>query len=146
MEGRMFFRSAAVPATVVAAIAFALPACAESCGKSRDYILSNAAGDLPKKPQVYQELFKLCVDTLQLPNVKDAFVLKAGCDRRDPEDRRDGGDRGDAGAVLLPTSDRDAAFRDASRGSRCRQYRAGNRIAYRQRHFLPEDHGQWLIS
>lgn len=78
MEGRMFFRSAAVPATVVAAIAFALPACAESCGKSRDYILSNAAGDLPKKPQVYQELFKLCVDTLQLPNVKDAFVLKAG--------------------------------------------------------------------
>jgi hypothetical protein len=64
-----------------AALAFvvlALPAHADSCGKSRDFILSNAAGDLPQKPQVYQDLFKSCIDTLGMSNVKDAFVLKAG--------------------------------------------------------------------
>jgi hypothetical protein len=50
---------------------------ADSCGKSRDYILENAA-ELPQKPQVYQELFKDCLETLQLSNVKDAFILQAG--------------------------------------------------------------------
>ncbi|MDB5599789.1 MAG: hypothetical protein JWN71_1833 [Xanthobacteraceae bacterium] len=50
---------------------------ADSCGKSRDYILENAS-DLPQKPQVYQQLFKNCLETLQLSNVKDAFILQTG--------------------------------------------------------------------
>lgn len=50
---------------------------ADSCAKSRDYILENAA-DLPQKPQAYQELFKNCLETLQLSNVKDAFILQVG--------------------------------------------------------------------
>lgn len=49
----------------------------ESCSRSRDYILNNAS-DLPQKSQVYLELFRNCLDTLQLSNVQDAFVLKAG--------------------------------------------------------------------
>jgi hypothetical protein len=50
---------------------------AESCTKSRDFILS-APFDLPRKPQAYQELFRACLDTLELSNVQDAFVLKDG--------------------------------------------------------------------
>lgn len=50
---------------------------AESCSKSRDYILANAT-DLPLKPQVYRELFRTCLATLEMSNVKDAFVLKGG--------------------------------------------------------------------
>lgn len=52
-------------------------ALADSCAKSRDYILESGA-DLPQKPQVYQDLFKDCLETLQLSNVKDAFILQAG--------------------------------------------------------------------
>jgi hypothetical protein len=51
---------------------------ADSCEKSRDYVLMNASDDLPRSPQAYQELYKSCLQTLQLPNVKDAFVLKSG--------------------------------------------------------------------
>jgi hypothetical protein len=50
---------------------------ADSCGKSRDYILENAS-DLPQKPEVYRGLFKDCLETLQLSNVKDAFILQTG--------------------------------------------------------------------
>ena len=50
---------------------------ADSCTKSRDYILINSS-NLPQKAVVYQELFKSCMDTLQLSNVQDAFVLKVG--------------------------------------------------------------------
>lgn len=51
---------------------------ADSCAKSRDYILANASGDLPRRSKSYQELYKSCLQTLQLPNVKDAYVLKSG--------------------------------------------------------------------
>jgi hypothetical protein len=50
---------------------------AESCSKSRDYLLTEAA-DLPQRPSVYQTLYRNCMDTLELPNVQDAFVLKVG--------------------------------------------------------------------
>ena len=59
---------------------------AESCSRSRDYILANSASDLPQKAQVYQNLFKTCLDTLQMSNVKDAFVLKAGAVAVIPKD------------------------------------------------------------
>jgi hypothetical protein len=49
---------------------------ADSCAKSRDQIL--ASGDLSRKAQSYQELYKSCLQTLQLSNVKDAFILKSG--------------------------------------------------------------------
>ena len=51
---------------------------ADSCAKSRDYILANASDDLPRRPQTYNDLYKSCLQTLQLSNVNDAFVLKSG--------------------------------------------------------------------
>lgn len=51
---------------------------ADSCGKSRDYIFETASDSLLRKPQSYQELYKSCLQSLQLPNVKDAFILKSG--------------------------------------------------------------------
>jgi len=71
---------------VVALLALAGSAHAESCSRSRDYILTNSSGDLPQKPQAYQDLFKTCLDTLQMTNVKDAFVLKAGAVAVIPKD------------------------------------------------------------
>jgi len=50
---------------------------AESCTKSRDYILTNAS-DLPQKPKIYQSLFRDCLDTMTLSNVQDAYILKKG--------------------------------------------------------------------
>lgn len=50
---------------------------AESCGKSRDTILAGAA-ELQRPPRTYNELYKGCLETLQMANVKDAFVLAAG--------------------------------------------------------------------
>jgi hypothetical protein len=51
---------------------------AESCTSSRDYILSGSFGDLPQSPQSYRDLFKMCLATLELSNVRDAFLLKDG--------------------------------------------------------------------
>jgi len=54
------------------------PAWAESCSKSREYVLEGLAGDLTKRAASYQDLFKICVEALTLVNVKDAYVLKDG--------------------------------------------------------------------
>jgi hypothetical protein len=51
---------------------------AESCTRSRQYILTDSAGDLPRQPSAYQQLFKACLDTLSMQNVRDAFILKDG--------------------------------------------------------------------
>lgn len=69
---------------VVAVLATASPALADSCAKSRDYILDGLAGDLTQSGQHYQDLFKICRQTLDFPNVRDAFVLKAGIIAIDP--------------------------------------------------------------
>ena len=69
-------RFAAALALVIVTAAVAAPALAESCTRSRDFLAD--ASDLPQKPQVYQELYRTCIETLQLSNVKDAFILKAG--------------------------------------------------------------------
>ncbi len=61
-------------AFVLAALAGS--AAADSCTKSRDYIL--ATGDLAKPAGAYQNLFKTCLETLNLSNVKDAFILTDG--------------------------------------------------------------------
>lgn len=51
---------------------------AESCTKSRDLLLSNLGGDLMQPPQTYQGLFKICLATISMSNVKDAYVLRDG--------------------------------------------------------------------
>ena len=57
---------------------FTGPAAAENCTKSREYILEGLAGDLAGRAAMYRELFKVCIETLTLPNVKDAYVLRDG--------------------------------------------------------------------
>lgn len=54
------------------------PAQAESCTKSRDLLLGNLGGDLVQPPQAYQGLFRICLATMSMTNVKDAFVLRDG--------------------------------------------------------------------
>ena len=68
------------PVAALALLAFAGTtgaAQAESCTKSRDYILTNSS-DLPQKPKIYQSLFRDCLDTISLSNVQDAYILKKG--------------------------------------------------------------------
>jgi hypothetical protein len=67
---------AQVAVTAIVTAAVAAPALAESCTRSRDFLADSS--DMPQKPQVYQELYRTCIETLQLSNVKDAFILKAG--------------------------------------------------------------------
>jgi hypothetical protein len=50
---------------------------AHSCAKSLDYILTNTSEDM-RRPQLYRQLYKSCLQTLQLSNVKDAFILRSG--------------------------------------------------------------------
>jgi hypothetical protein len=56
----------------------ATPARAENCGKSREYLLENLGGDLTLPPQAYDNLFKICMATAAMSNVKDAYILKDG--------------------------------------------------------------------
>jgi len=51
---------------------------AENCGKSREYLLGGIAGDLPMPPQAYEDLFKTCIATSAMANIKDAYILKDG--------------------------------------------------------------------
>jgi hypothetical protein len=51
---------------------------ADSCGKSRDYLLGGLSGAAIMPPQAYQNLFKVCLATAAMANVKDAFILKDG--------------------------------------------------------------------
>jgi hypothetical protein len=58
--------------------AFVRPVSAESCSKSREYIMDGLAGDLTRPATSYQDLFKVCVEALTLVNVKDAYILRDG--------------------------------------------------------------------
>jgi predicted small secreted protein len=51
---------------------------AENCGKSREYLLENFGGDLALPPRTYDDLFKICMATAAMSNVKDAYILKDG--------------------------------------------------------------------
>ncbi len=51
---------------------------AESCTRSREYILTNSSAELPRQPSAYQLLFKICLNTLTMSNVRDAFILRDG--------------------------------------------------------------------
>jgi sulfur relay (sulfurtransferase) DsrF/TusC family protein len=51
---------------------------AENCGRSREYLLGNLAGDLTLPPRAYEDSLKICLATAAMANVKDAFILKDG--------------------------------------------------------------------
>ena len=51
---------------------------AENCSRSRDYLLGNLSGDLKMPPHAYEDLFKTCLATAAMANVKDAYILKDG--------------------------------------------------------------------
>ena len=51
---------------------------AEGCSKSRDYLLSDLGGELTMPPQAYEDLFKKCLATAAMSNVKEAFILRDG--------------------------------------------------------------------
>jgi hypothetical protein len=66
-------------ALIAALLAIAVThARAENCGKSREYLLGNLGGDLTMPPQAYESLFKICMATAAMANVKDAYMLKDG--------------------------------------------------------------------
>jgi len=50
----------------------------ENCRKSREYLLGTPGGDLTLTPQAYNDLFKVCIATSAMPNVKDAYMLRDG--------------------------------------------------------------------
>ncbi len=54
------------------------PARAENCSKSREYLLAGLGGDLALPPQAYENLFKVCIATSAMANVKDAYILNDG--------------------------------------------------------------------
>jgi hypothetical protein len=54
------------------------PAFADNCDKSRTYLLGGLGGDLLRPPREYDNLFKQCVATAAMANVKDAYVLRDG--------------------------------------------------------------------
>jgi hypothetical protein len=63
---------------VLFALAASTAAQAESCGKSREYLLGSMAGDLPMPAQSYDALFKTCMAASAMSNVKDAYILRDG--------------------------------------------------------------------
>lgn len=67
-----------IASAIILIICAAGPAHAESCSKSRDYLLGGLGGDLLQPPQAYQGLFKICMATTGMSNVKDAYILKDG--------------------------------------------------------------------
>jgi hypothetical protein len=51
---------------------------AEGCGQSREYLLGGLAGDLALPPRTYDDLFKKCLATSAMSNVKQAYITKDG--------------------------------------------------------------------
>jgi hypothetical protein len=52
---------------------------ADSCQRSRDYLMSGmASGDTTLSSQSYAILFKTCLAAVAMSNVKDAYILKDG--------------------------------------------------------------------
>jgi hypothetical protein len=54
------------------------PVRAENCSKSREYLLGGLGGDLTLPPQAYENLFKICIATSAMANIKDAYILNDG--------------------------------------------------------------------
>lgn len=54
------------------------PAYADNCDRSRTYLLGGLGGELLRPPKEYDNLFKQCMATAGMANVKDAYVLRDG--------------------------------------------------------------------
>lgn len=67
-----------VATAALVALSGAARADSENCRRSREYLLNTPAGDLALTPQAYNELFKVCIATSAMPNVKDAYILRDG--------------------------------------------------------------------
>ena len=65
-------------AFIVILLTLAAPAYADSCDKSRAYLLGGLGGELMRPPKEYDNLFKQCVATATMANVRDAYVLRDG--------------------------------------------------------------------
>jgi hypothetical protein len=50
----------------------------DNCRRSREYLLGSLGGDATLPPQAYNDLFKICMATVVMPNVRDAYILKDG--------------------------------------------------------------------
>jgi hypothetical protein len=50
----------------------------ENCRKSREFLLGTPGGDLSLTPQAYNDLFKVCITTSAMANVKEAYMLRDG--------------------------------------------------------------------
>jgi hypothetical protein len=51
---------------------------ADTCDESRSYLLGGLGGDLNLTPKEYGDLFKRCLATANMSNVKDVYILKDG--------------------------------------------------------------------
>jgi len=67
------FAGAAIVLTLAAS-----PSHADNCDKSRSYLLGGLGGDLTLPPKEFDGLFKRCLATAAMTNVKDAYILKDG--------------------------------------------------------------------
>lgn len=68
-----------IPLTVALLMSLgATAAHADSCSKSRDYLLGGLGGEAMMPPDAYRSLFKVCLATASMSNVKDAYILKDG--------------------------------------------------------------------
>jgi len=54
------------------------PAYANNCDRSREYLLDGLGGELLLKPKEYDDLFRRCMDTTAMSNVRDAYILMDG--------------------------------------------------------------------
>jgi hypothetical protein len=91
-EGLIAMRTIVTLMLAAALLAVAAPrASAESCTRSREYILTDSTAELPRQPSAYQLLFRVCLNTLTMSNVRDAFILR------------------DGGIAIVPTMDNVAA-------------------------------------
>ncbi|MBU6462970.1 MAG: hypothetical protein KGL35_32730 [Bradyrhizobium sp.] len=54
------------------------PSRADNCEKSRSYLLGALSGELTLSPKEYDALFRRCLATAAMTNVKDAYMLKDG--------------------------------------------------------------------
>jgi hypothetical protein len=50
----------------------------DNCRRSREYLLGSLSGEATLPPQAYNDLFKICMAAVAMPNVRDAYILKDG--------------------------------------------------------------------
>jgi hypothetical protein len=51
---------------------------AESCSRSRQYLLGDIESEMTRPMQAYEDMFKKCMAATTMPNVQDAFILADG--------------------------------------------------------------------